>query len=256
MRRITGFLTIAALVAAGCGGGGESSGKPAAAALLAAAVKSTEETESNLSEVTMRSTLAGQEMTMDARAVSAADQTRFSLTARYSEAGGEPQRMVMRSIGETAYMRGEIIEGALPRGKRWARITDEDLAAPTMTPSEFLGFLRDNDDVEEVGREEVRGRPAVHIRGPVDVRRFIEESPDSPFAERLRRNPALEDLDMDVDVWVTEDDDRIARMGLVMTVDGTEGELRMDADILEYDVPLDFGKPPADQVVDLGDLGG
>ncbi len=39
-----------------------------------------------------------------------------------------------------------------------------------------------------------------------------------------------------------------------MTVEGEEGELRMAADFLEYDVPLDLEAPPADQVLGVADL--
>lgn len=251
MRRLTGIAIVVALVAAGCGGGEESSGKPAAAALLAAAVKSTDATESNLSEISLRSTLEGQEMTLDGRGVSAADQTEIDMTARFSEGDGPAQQMRMRIVDGESFIGGEILGDALPPGKKWGQIEDEEMTAPTMTPSEFVDFLRDNEDVEEVGREDVRGTPTVHLRGPVDVDRMLEESPDSPTLERLRQNPNLDELNMTVDVWVDEKTDLIARMALRMTVDGEPGEMTMTAEMIEYDVPLDFEAPPADQVAKL-----
>ncbi len=250
-------LLAAALLAAGCGGDDEGGGSAAApagpAAIVNAAVNASDDTESYRMRFGMDSDLGGQKLAMDGEIVSSADSGVAHFKGRFAQ-GGAPKEMEFISRGEDNFIRGEIIDSALPDGKEWLRLGDE--TPTTMTPPEFLEFLRSSPSIKEVGREDVRGERAVHLRGPLDMKK-LAESTSSAAAQKLAKIPQAEEMKVVVDVWIRESDDRLTRMGLELTHPDAPGKMKMSGDILDYDVSLDAAKaPPASKVADRSELGG
>jgi hypothetical protein len=144
----------------------------------------------------------------------------------------------------------------MPKGKTWIHMTDETSVPQTMTPSEFLEFLRESEDIEDVGTEDVRGEQAVHLRGPVDVMELAEKT-DSKAAERFSKMPGAQKLEMLIDVWVVEADNRMTRMKATVSHPDQKGAIEVGGDLLEYDVPLDKAQEPdEDEVAEFDELSG
>jgi hypothetical protein len=246
------------LLAAGCGGddgGGGGGASPAGgpAALVAAAIKAGEDTESYRMTLDMKSDVDNEVFSMRGTALSAADSSRGWFKGRF-EQDGESFAMEFIAIDDDQYIRGGPFDEMLPKGKEWVHMNDPT-AVRTMTPSEFLAFLRESPEIAEVGREDVRGEPSIHLRGPVDIMELAEKT-DSKAAEQFSKIPKAEEMEMLIDIWVAESDDRMNRMKLEMSHPDAEGTLRISGDIVEYDVSLDRAQePPGDEVAEASELG-
>jgi hypothetical protein len=256
MPRFPLLALLAAALIAGCGDddkGGNAAAPAGPAAIVSAAVKASEDTDSYKMRFGMDSDLGGQKIAMDGEIVSSADSGVAYFKGQFAQ-GGPPKSMEFISRGKDNYVRGELVEGALPAGKKWLRMGDE--TPTTMTPPEFLEFLRTSPSIKEVGRDDVRGERAVHLRGPLDMKK-LAESTSSAAAQKFAKIPQAEEMKVVVDVWIRETDDRLARMALELTHPDAPGAMKMSGDIVDYDVSLDSAQaPPADQVVDQSELGG
>jgi hypothetical protein len=239
MRRVA--LAIALLVlAAGCGedGGGDDS-KDRVAALVARAQKASKAGESYRAALTGDSRLEGNEFEMRMTGVSSADQTRGRFKGRMSLEGSPMQGMEFILDEGREFVRGEILGGELPDGKEWVEV-DTGPNVASLSPSEFVEFISKADDVEDVGSEVIRGEPAIHLRGPLDIKKLGEAT--GPKAEQLTAG-LPDDVDFDIEVWIRESDARLTRMKLEMSSED-QGSLEFTADVLGYDVPLDRATAP------------
>ncbi|MDQ3741578.1 MAG: hypothetical protein M3389_11625 [Actinomycetota bacterium] len=257
-RALLALLALLALAAGlvACGddsdGGGGGSDDPAAVA--ARAVKATQSADSYRVAVKLDSDLGGQKLFAEGEGVSSADQSRGYFEMDFAVGGAEPAPVVMITDGGENFMKGGPFEELLPAGKTWLKV--DDATASTMTPAEFIEFLRESENIEDAGSEQVRGKDTVHLRGPLDFKKLAENT-DSATAKRFAQMPQIEEIDATIDVWVDKGDDRIARMKLAMSHPDATGSMKVDADILEYDVPLDKAKaPPAGEVAEAQGLGG
>ena len=253
MIRIPALLvTLSLLLAAGCGdddGGGSNSSD-----LAARAVQATQSADSYRMTLEMDSDLGGEKLFMEGEGVSAADQSRGRYEVDMAIGEQEPQPVEMLNVDGVMYMRGGMFDEVLPDGKEWLRVPDDTPA--TMTPSEFVEFLLGTDEVEQVGTEQVRGRRAIHLRGPLDMKKLIENT-DSAAARQFSEMPQVEEIEATIDVWVDEADERVSRMALEMSHPDAPGTMNIRADMLEYDVSLKgIEPPPAAKVADGGELGG
>lgn len=245
-------IALFASLAAACGA--EEAVKPAErspAAILAAALKRSDSVESFRSSFRMKSDLAGQKLVVSGTAVSNAASTRLRGDFTYAEGKGKPIRFEMIMIEDEGFIRGGEIEGVLPKGKQWLRMQDDELAQQSLTPRQFVELLRSTPEVEENGREVVRGEPTVRLRGPLDLRRLAEKLGDGPVVELIRRNPKLvDDMNATVEAWIAEKDDRLPRNTLSLTLDGgTPGRMEFAGDVLEEGVGLERVEAPADGLV-------
>lgn len=257
MRRLLLAFAALALLLAGCGGddggGGVGGGDGSPKSLVAAAAKKAEDVESYRMDTNLKSDLGGQELTMDGEIVSAGDQSRFHFEGTFGQ-GGAPKPMEIISVGDDQYIRGEEFESLLPDGKKWLHMTEP--ATTTMTPPEFLEFLRESPEITEAGRETIRGQETVHLRGPLDMKKLVENT-SSQAAKQFAQIPQANELKVTIDVWIAEADDQMARMGLRMTHPDAPGAMEIDGDILEYDVPLDKAEaPPEGEVAEASELTG
>jgi hypothetical protein len=186
-------------------------------------------------------------MSMDGEGTFSADSTRGRMKGSMEI---ETQAMEFEGIAVDGvlYMRSDTFQ--LPRGKQWVKT--EDPPTSTLSPSEFVRFLRESGSVENVGTEQIRGQETTHFRGPLDLERLAGEESGGELLERLRANPAADDIEMLVDVWVAPDG-LPARLTLDISMPGqASGSMQVSADILEYDVEVDAEPPPADTVATGG----
>jgi len=217
-------------------------------ALLDTAAQKTGEAESFKQEITMDSDLGAETMKMDGEGVFTADQQSGEMTATM-EQGGETLEFEAVMVDGVMYLKGD--DFGLPEGKEWLKT--EQPPTSSMEPAEFVDFLHQSGDVEEVGTEEIRGEETTHFRGPLDIEKLAAESGPA-IVQQLKQSPEAKQLNMTIDVWV-DGEGMPARLALAITADGVEGSMKMSSELLEYDVPVDVEAPPADEVVDAGDLG-
>jgi len=180
------------------------------------------------------------------------DNSRGRLRGRYREgrAPATPIEVILAEGGVT-YTRSPDLDEVLPPGKRWLRTQGPASAPSTITTAEFLEFLRADGEVEQVGTETVRGRPATRYRTRVDMRALLQRSP--PEAQRRLRGLAQRLPELLLEVWIAGD--LPVRYGVdVPTTE--QGRVRFVADVLAWGVPIDAGAPPARTVVDERALGG
>jgi hypothetical protein len=244
IKRAVLFLATFALIA-GCGeeeGGGDGGGGDVRSALAAAAEKS-KDIKTFSQTFTMESDLGGATFSFDGEGTSTADNQRGTMKGTM-EVGGQTIEFEGILDGTFMYLKGEGL-GA-PAGK-W--IKTEDPPTSTMSPTEFVNFLKDADGVEEVGTEDVNGEQTTNYRGPLDLDKLAEKSGPA-IIQQLKNNPEVGKLDITVDLWVREDG-LPARFGLEITAPGeAEGSMKVSSDITDYDVPVNADPPPASDVIE------
>lgn len=200
------------------------------------------------------------ELTLEA---SGALGTTFGLTGTVDAGAGRSASTlqvggnVIETVADGDQLYVQVPEAARERfgGKAWARVDAASLAtglggvSPTATPLQTFEQLRNAGEVEEVGKELVRGTPTTHLRAVVDL---SESVPERPGAARIRQ--ALRAVE--VDVWL-DDDDRIRRHRTTLDLAGAAG-VGTTMGLTTTIETFDFGKaasievPPADQVADAG----
>jgi hypothetical protein len=254
-RLVLALVAAAALAASGCGSGGGTDIDPGSGplALLDLAAQKSDDAESYRLEYSSESTFRGQASSMKGTGTSNADSTRARMEFTMEEEG-ETFAGEMILIDEVMFMKPEGDEFGLPAGKQWLRMEDESLATPSLSPSQFVRFLRESGDVKVVGSEEVRGEKTTHFRGPLNMEKLAEETGEQ--AVELLGEVAKE-AEVALDVWVTPDG-LLARVAADIRVPekGT-GSLKMTGDFLAYGVPVDADEPPSEQVAEMSEvLGG
>jgi hypothetical protein len=233
-------LLAAALVAGGCGSA-ETGGDDSLAALDRAA-KATADTESFRQRFTMESDLPEEQMSMEGEGTFSADSTRGRMKATM-DTGSERMTFEGITIDGVMYLKSDEIP--VPAGKEWLKMQDPPTS--TLSPSEFVRFLRDSDDVKNVGTEEIRGEKTTHFRGPLDIKKLAEES-GTELVKRLRQTPGVDDMEFLVDVWVTQDGLPARVAAKISMPEQSSGGLTITSDILEFDVDVNAKAPPADKV--------
>jgi hypothetical protein len=281
MRRIV-LLLVALLVLPACGGGDSVAADPVAEA----ATKTTQAGSSRI-EFTMAVEAKGQTFSMRGDGVFDYSRPQGRMTidlgnlAELSRGVLLDRRMEVVFDGLVYYMRfpGGLMElGGL--GDKWLKIDlaklDEEagvdlgaLQQANQNPAQLLQFLRgtSDDDIEQLGRESVRGIETTHYRATVDLDEAAERGADiGEFSdemreqlegeiERMKRQTGLETLP--VDVWLDEDDlVRRLRMNFTFPVDGERAGMDMKVDYFDFGVDVRAAPPPAAQTVDVAELAG
>jgi hypothetical protein len=213
MSRAAVWMALAALAwtVLGCGGGDDANGEGEGS------TRELEQLVSALKDVTNSPSRASIDMGIEGAPES------FSMTVRMEslrgqarlevdfEQGGEAIAMEIIQHDAAAWMRSPSLQSLLPAGKTWIRTTDpEVVGGSTLTPAQFGDLIEDAGRVEDLGRERVDGNAPRHLRTVADV---------SDLAAKAGRPSA-------------------------------GGQIRMDMDEFEYDVPVDTAAPPAYTVTD------
>jgi hypothetical protein len=177
----------------------------------------------------------------------------------------EPMEMVVDQ--GTVYMRVPMLADLLGTS-RWIRVTPQDMGLDlgsfglggggVQDPGQMLEALRGvSDDVERVGEEEVRGVDTVRYHATLDLGRAIAELPAS---QREALADGLEDLsatfgDLPVDVWV-DAEGLVRRMEMVMDASEAldDGRMTMRFELYDYGEPVEITVPPAEDVIDFGEV--
>jgi hypothetical protein len=231
------ILVVALAVFAWQQGGDGDDGGPLNA--IAAAAEKTQDEPGG--RALMRSVITTPEhsvpFTMTGRMVyDAEDRTQIVMTAPRTASGG-PMKMDGVTDGSAMYMRSSRF-GSLPNGAEWMKIDlalgdDQETPAPASVDVKGeLALLEGADDVQKLGKEDIRGVPATHYRGTIAS--ADEES--SPFH---------------VEAWI-DADGVVRRMRLVHSEpsekeDGTTTvDMRMDF--------FDFGIEPKIEVPDPSEV--
>ena len=193
-----------------------------------------------------------EEYAFSGRATTVADQTSGTFDGTLTPAGEQPMAMKMRMTSKDVWIDWGEGGPRLPGGKRWMHMTDDSLATSTMTPSEFVRYLEDAPDVEDLGKEPVLGTRATHFRGNIDAADLASRAKGGS-AERMAAALKGTDLKIPLDVWVTDDGlPKLMRMKLEVG----QVAMRMEVEVLEYGVEVDVEPPPARTVVEESELGG
>jgi hypothetical protein len=240
------LICLLALVVGGCGSDEGGGGEDDPLAALDAAARKTTAAESNRQQFKLEAEGGGQQLSVTGEGTMSADSTRGRMTFEIEsdQLDGSFEAITVDGV---MYMKGDQIP--LPEGKEWLKTQDPPTS--TMSPSEFVQFLRDSGKVENKGTEEIRGEQTVHYSGPLDIQKLAEES-GSEIVERLRRTPNIENMEMLIDIWVGPDG-LPARIALdVSAPEEGEGSMKITSDILEYNVDVEAEGPPASKVAVAG----
>ncbi len=178
----------------------------------------------------------------------------------------EPMQVVLD--GGTAYLHIPMLAG-LTGTSGWLTVTpdamgqigDLGLSSGTSDPSQMLQALRGvSDDIEEVGKEDIRGEPTTHYRATADLTRAIEAAPE---AQRDRLQQQLEGFDAEldevpVDVWVDgEGRARRVTFDFADMADGLlggAGSASLTMDIFDYGQPVDVEIPDPSDTTPIEDV--
>jgi hypothetical protein len=123
-------------------------------------------------------------------------------------------------------------------------------------PSQGLDYLRGATDIQEVGREDVRGVPTTHYKGVVELRRVADQFPElQPSVERLIQQTGIDRVP--VEVWV-DDDNLVRRMRQsyegAQVGPGASMDMTSTVELYDFGTKVDVSPPPADETVDLSQL--
>jgi len=272
MRRLLPVL-LALTLLSGCGG--------VDASLIATAVRNTQ--EAGGAEVAFRLDMklpfVEQPVAMTGTGVEDASRRRAQLSFDLSSlsrlpgaAGvcGDDCEMKEVVDGYSIYMHSPLFATGLG-GKEWMKLDikrfGDSLGIPTgdprmatQSPSEALRMLGGvSGGVRDEGREQVRGVEATHYSATVDLRRSVEQLPES------QREAARRGIDrviavtgqekLPFDVWI-DDDDRVRRfeMDQTMKPGGVELKMHMTLEYVRFGVPVEIDLPADDEVFDATDL--
>jgi hypothetical protein len=190
------------------------------------------------------------------------------------EGFGDPANWTLQAIqdGTRFYVSSPLFESALPAGKTWisgdlAQIGREqgfDLgqigAFGKSDPRDMLDMLRaTTGQLEEVGRDEIRGVEATHYRTTLDLdelrarlEKLEAKGVVDGFIESIESSGMQE---VPLDVWV--DADSLVRR-LVMTIStkqsGRTAKASFSMDVFDYGEPVEVAAPPASEVVEGSEL--
>lgn len=236
-------MAAVALAAPGCGSKEQ-------AFSLASVVKNAED-ESARGEIAMTIDAPEGKMQMDGGYVSSRDGRNGLMDVQINLEGGPPLKMKIRIIGNDVWVTGPEIVKELPRGKRWMHSTEGSDSVQSMSPSDFVRFLRGADEVEKVGEEEAAGRPATHYRGVLSLKKLTKAVGESGVKDFEMLG--LKGQRVALDVWV-DDDDLPARIRMGLP-DGAKDGFRMDLTMEEYGVEVDVEPPAAGTVIEESEVG-
>lgn len=283
MRRRTLALLTAVIAAAGfsaCGGegGNETAASTPRTAVMQAANKTSAAGSSRASfEMTMRG-IAPELLTMSGEGVFDSDERKGQMTMDLSgfAVGSGPDLGKAEMIFDefVVYMKFQALTQLQPNLKPWLKLDTRELGRKAgldlgqlsqlnqNDPSQALQYLRAaSGDVEEIGREEVRGVETTHYGMTIDLRKVIElamteeQEPLRAAIDQLIEESGLETVP--TEVWI--DDDGLARrMRLtysgMQVAPGQQADMTMTMDLYDFGVEVDVEPPPEDEVTDIQKL--
>jgi hypothetical protein len=174
--------------------------------------------------------------------------------------GHGPELELIHSELGSNYLRAPGRKGLFPKGKKWVRLDDEELAESFPPFVEVLSLVGTDKllvtggwegfpGAQSVGSDEVRRVPTTKFHVSADVDELEQEAPD--LSDQVEDIRAFLGDELAFDVWV-DDDGHIRRMALA--VPGARFEAVgavVVIDVFDFDDPgIDIEAPPPDEVVD------
>jgi hypothetical protein len=169
----------------------------------------------------------------------------------------DPMQVVI--VGDVFYLSmpqldqsdGRWITGSLDE------LTGTDLGmGSTSDPAAMLDSLGGvSDDVQEVGREQVRGVETTRYRASVDVMRALEELPPADRDRLAAQIGMFGDVPIPVEVWI--DDDGLVRRfdmvydDLLTAAAGESVSASMSMEFYAYGEPVEISPPPPGETVPI-----
>jgi hypothetical protein len=135
-------------------------------------------------------------------------------------AGGDSEPAEIRILGDRGWVQD---------GDRWQALSREE--AP-WAPATLIGLLADAERVRQVGREPAAGRRTTHYTAEVPLSELMDQDVEGTLP---------------LEAWI--DDGGLPALIRSESSD-TTGELRIELEVLEWDVPVTVEPPPAQQVDD------
>jgi hypothetical protein len=269
MRRLVATLSALLLVVAlaGCGDDGTAVTVDPLAAVLAAPEK-TVEAESAKVAIDMTMVAEGQEITLTGEGVMSLTEALGTLTFEMNGIPGAGRAVIEQIVdGTMLYVRSELFSASgvdtpwvsidLEEIGEMAGVDVSQLGGQQNDPTQTLAYLEGAaDDVEEVGKENVRGVETTHYRATVDLAKAAENAgavTDPEAFEKIIDQIGTETVD--VDVWIDEDG-RARRMAQSMPMNTEQGSVDVDTamEFFDFGTEVDVEPPPADQVTDLAEV--
>jgi hypothetical protein len=186
-------------------------------------------------------------------ALVAADSSSGSYELKIAYGNEKPVDVRMLNIGDEYWYRFEQFRRIMPRGKPWVHSLDRTVPSSSLTPSEWVEFLAEADDVQEIDDDVVvLGKPVTHYRGVVDVAKLADEvgGESEQRFEALLDKENLPDgarVGLPIEAWIG-DDGLPVRMRV--SADARNGSVDMTTDVLEYGVSVDVEPPPASKTIE------
>lgn len=191
------------------------------------------------------------------------------IPAEFSDLFGEFE---IRTVDGVDYIKFGFLNMFMGAETEWVSTPNEgeELAQDFGTsapndPTQYLESLSDVEgQVEDLGREELRGTEVTHYRLQVDAESYLSDLSEEERAELNQQGP-LPTGQFPLELWI--DDDGLVHRFL-MTIDGSavaeesvaEGEsfdtMTMQFDFFDFGGSVTIEAPPADQVTDLDSLEG
>jgi hypothetical protein len=183
--------------------------------------------------------------------------------------GGTDSRAETLLDGDLLYLRAPLFALFTGDADAWIRVDleeagaeaglDPDQLVPTDAgPTALLQQLRGADeDVEDLGREEIRGVSTRHLRVMVDSDRAVDQTPEELRKQRRTSTDAAGlPSRYPMEVWI-DDDGLPRRIRTVLEVDeeGTDRTTHQTTlDLYDFGVSVDVTPPDAADVVDIDQL--
>jgi hypothetical protein len=248
-------LAALALAAAGCGGGSRSADPLARAAAKTA----------HAGSVKADFVIAGPSLSGTASGIFDNDKRgtgRLTLVVR-----SQGQSVTVDTIvaGTVLYMRSDVFRQAgLPAGKEWVRldlaklaqqqgIDLGSLAASNPSPSGGLAYLRGSGgQVEEVGRERVRGVETTHYETTIDLERAASRS-TGRARDSIRRVIRVSGVKrIPVEAWI--DGTGYVRKMIYTEHAGRTQSSKITMELHDFGPHVSIASPPSETVIDFQDL--
>lgn len=149
-----------------------------------------------------------------------------------------PVKVDFIADGAVMYMHSTQF-GSLPGGGEWMKVDfssgeEEGAPVPVSDPKGELALLKGMEDVEKLGREDVRGVPTTHYAGTI--------------------GSAEDDSSLPLEVWI-DADGLVRRMRIAQPQDGGESpSIDMRIDFLDLGIEPEIDLPDPGDVYDATDL--
>jgi hypothetical protein len=237
---VPAILVVAFAVLAWPHGGGSDGGGPLNAIAAAAEKTQNEPGGRALMRSIITTSAQPRRFTITGRMVyDAGDRTEAIISAPQTASGG-PMKMEAISDGTTMYMHSSQF-GSLPAGARWmmldlSRAGDQEAPVPANVDAKGeLALLETvSDDVQKLGKEDVRGVPTTHYRGSMDP----ADGKGAPF---------------DVEAWI-DAEGLVRRTRLVHSEPSDKGDgtttIDMRMDFIDFGIEPEIEVPDSSEVFD------